>query len=310
MNINSFRFSSFLLAFVFVASLGLFAGCSGDVDKLKSQIKEKDGEIASLTKQVEYYTTENDSFTTEDSIVVTVNGGKVEEKADKIIIHSLRDKLGFSVWEKEESGKAKVIVSAENSITIDKADITKNVTYTAKYNCLGVMLVNKELTISGSTKISQLNLQQSDILFKSYYEFTLNGQAQTQNAQHSVSPNGIIPSIIAVDENDNLMDCYKVSTNMPTITIVKIYLPDNVDPYTKVVHEPDIETGMTIVPEDLLDEEGNQQRTFDNGDALVFAMQTVNLLSNSTASVCVSYGNQASGESNKAERISILINRS
>ncbi len=293
---------SFIWALVALMSLVsfVFSGCSGGGDsKLKQELAEKDTQISTLTQQLEFYTSENDSYTTESGHILTIEGGKIASVDDTIItIKTLEGKSGFSVWKKD--GK---VFSGENTIKISIDTIEENATYTALYNCVGIMAV-KEGNLSIEKAVKPLGEFNYSSLLKACYEFAPNNA--NQKSTYKIIGNDITytSSIFSCDEFDKneVLNCYTASIANSQVSFFKIFLPDNVDPYNVISNELGDD-----VP--LFNESGEQQRTFKNDDALIYWMNTQDVGTKVNASVCVSLTNQKEGSEAESTKVSILLTR-
>ena len=313
---NSFKLSSLMAAVMFLFSITLFVGCGGSSDAaLKKQIEEKDAEIASLNAQLEAYTNQKSSYTSPSGATINVVGGTLEvkeitesyEKVPYLYIHSMKNKPGFAVWERETGGQ-KTIVSAENTYQVGAvSDIRTDATFTAKYTAIGFMIVSGNFA-SGVSSVGEFT---GTSIFSAKYSFTP-GNPITNNNFSVTGGTGISYAMDEVDY-DELLECYKLTTTENAVSFVRIFLPDNVDPYKVIEPQPaepqpsEGGTSVSSVDEPLLDDAGNQIRTYTNNDALCFVMRGVNLANtDSNKSVCFSCTNRKS-ENAEVKKLSVIV---
>jgi len=273
--------------------------CLASCVKSNKEISAKDEQIATLTKQLEFYTSENDSYTTESGFTLTIEGGKVMNVTDEIVeISALENKAGFSVWKKD--GK---VYSGEPILRLPLDSIEQNSTYTALYNCIGILAVSRNLS-NYKTDMSISEFSETT-LFKAFYKFTPNNQSQKYLFTFDGGSNTFSTSIFPCDELDKQtrLNCYSASVGSGQISFFKIFMPENVDPYKTIAQEPDAE------PVPLVDEEGNQMRSYTDDDARVFWMNTQTIGDSMSASACVSLSNQKEGEENETKKISLLLTK-
>ena len=312
---TAFRLCTAFLSMVFIF---MFTGCgnNAEIENLKNQLSEKDAELATLNKQLDYYTSENDSYTLENEAVVTVIGGKVQSVTEQFLtLVTISGKIGFSVWKKNDE-----VVSGENVLNVRLEGIERDVTFTAIYNCIGIMAVIGNLSNDKTVKtINQFkNSINTDPIFKAYYSYD-----PTNTSQPCTFDGNGGEDRFCIDELNKSPDiyCYKLSNSANVISFFKIFLPDGVAPAekfdnstTEEVTEPvsgeDEQTAQEPVNYDLFDEEGQQRRNYNDNDALVFWMNTQEIDLSKNANVCVSISNQLAGTLSDTKKISILIKHS